>query len=234
MRTTLQRLTLALLALWLPLAGAEAPSEIPGADPAINRPYQSPDYDQWTARFERPGREIYDHRRQIVALVNPRPGMDIADVGAGTGLFTRLLAAEVGPGGTVYAVDISGEFVENVLRTAREQGLENVVGIVNSQTGTGLDPGSVDLVFLSDTYHHFERPAAMLRSIHQALRPGGQLVVIDFERVPGLSSPWVLDHVRAGKEVFAREIQDAGFRLLGEEPIMRYNYFLRFEKVERR
>lgn len=201
-----------------------------GANPAINAPYENPDYGQWVERFEQPGREIYDRRREIVAAAGVKAGMAVADVGAGTGLFSLLFAQEVGPQGKVYAVDVSREFVDNITRRAREQGLKNIVGVVNSQSSTGLAPAAVDLVFLSDTYHHFEQPAAMLASIHRALRPGGRLVVIDFEREPGRSSAWVLGHVRADKAQVKREIEAAGFRLVADEPLLKENFFLLFER----
>lgn len=199
-----------------------------GADPAINRPYHDAEVERWVEAFERPGREVYDRRLEIVAALGLRPGMRVADVGAGTGLFTRLIAREVGPQGRVYAVDISRPFVEYVLRTARGQGLDNVEGIVNTQTDSRLPPGSVDLVFLCDTYHHFEHPAAMLASLRRALRPGGSLVIVDFRRIEGQSAPWILAHVRAGQEQVIREVEAAGFRFVEERAILRENYFLRF------
>ena len=70
----------------------------------------------------------------------------------------------------------------------------------------------------------------MLRSIHGALRPGGELVVIDFQREPGTSSPWVMHHVRAGRGQVIAEVELAGFRFTREEPILRGNFFLRFRK----
>lgn len=201
-----------------------------GADPTINLPYLDADWEQWVGRFERPGREVYDKRHEIVAALGLRPGMRVADVGAGTGLFTRLIAREVGPQGKVYAVDISRPFVENILRTAREQGLDNIEGIVNTQSDTLLPPESVDLIFVCDTYHHFEQPQAMLASIRRALRPGGTLVVVDFQRIPGVSSSWILRHVRLGKEEAVREIEAEGFRFVEERPFLRENYFVRFVK----
>lgn len=203
-------------------------AQAPGADPSINLPYQAPDFEQWRSRFERPGREVYDFRREILAATAPKPGMHIADIGTGTGLFTRLFADAVGPDGRVYAVDVAEEFVRNVEREAREAGHTNVVGRVNDQQGVGLAPDSIDLAFVADTYHHFERPAAMLASIRAALRPGGTLVVVDFERIAWFSSPWVMQHVRAGKEVFIEEILASGFVYEGEERFMQFNYFLRF------
>jgi predicted methyltransferase len=198
--------------------------------PGINRAYENPNVRAWINTFERPGREVFDRRQQIVAATGVNPGMTVADIGAGTGLFTRLFAREVGPSGKVYAVDISRPFIDHTLRTSREQGLANVEGIVASATETFLPPESVDLAFLSDTYHHFEYPLKMMGSIHQALRPGGTLIVIDFQRIPGKSSSWVMSHVRAGKETVIQEIETAGFQLVGEEPFLRENYFLRFRK----
>lgn len=208
------------------------PAVSAGAEPAVNEPYRDPDYETWVQRFERPGREVYDRRLDILTATGVAPGMTVADIGAGTGLFVRLFAKEVGPTGKVYAVDISRNFVDNVLRTAREQGLANVEGIVNTQTDTRLPPASIDLAFSSDAYHHFEQPQAMLASIRRALRPGGRLVVVDFRREPGRSSAWVLGHVRLGKDEAIREIEAGGFRLIEDRDFLRENYFLKFEKAD--
>lgn len=201
-----------------------------GANPAINAPYEDPDYDQWVQRFEQPGREIYDRRHAIVEAAGVKAGMAVADIGAGTGLFSLLFAKEVGSGGKVYAVDVSQVFIDNIVRRAASQGLENVIGVVNTQTSTEVSPAAVDLAFLSDTYHHFERPEAMLASIHRALKPGGRLVVIDFQRIPGRSSNWVLGHVRADKAQVKREIEAAGFRLVEDRPLLKENFFLVFTR----
>jgi ubiquinone/menaquinone biosynthesis C-methylase UbiE len=201
-----------------------------GASPEINEQYQNPDFGRWQRSFETEGREVYERRIAIVDAIAPQLGQSIADIGAGTGLFTRLLAARVGPQGRVYAVDIARAFVEGNLQRARAARLGNVVGVVSTQTDTRLDAGSVDLVFICDAYHHFEDPQAMLASIRRALKPGGTLVVIDFERIPGVSPDWLLKHVRAGKEDFRREIEAAGFRFSEEVKLMRENYFLRFTR----
>jgi predicted methyltransferase len=219
-----------LLPLTLLLVAVQAAALTPGADPGVNAPFQSPDPDRWTGILERPGREVYDRRHAIIAALRLQPGMNVADVGAGTGLFTEPFARAVGPDGRVYAVDVAPEFVDGIGRRVRAQGLANVVGVVNDQHSTRLPPGSVDLVFVADTYHHFERPADMLRSIHEALRPGGELVVIDFHREPGVSSPWVMGHVRAGRGQVIAEVELAGFRFEREEPILRGNFFLRFRR----
>jgi ubiquinone/menaquinone biosynthesis C-methylase UbiE len=201
-----------------------------GASPEINAPYRHPSYEQWRSRFETEGREVYDQRHAIVAAARARPGMAVADIGAGTGLFTRLFAAQIGTSGRVYAVDIAREFVAGNLRRAREEGHHNVIGIESTQEDTKLAPASIDLAFICDAYHHFEQPKAMLASIRRALRPGGTMIVVDFERIPGVSPDWILKHVRAGKEDFRAEIEAAGFRFVEEVKLMRENYVLRFKR----
>jgi SAM-dependent methyltransferase len=81
-------------------------------------------------------------------------------------------------------------------------------------------------------YHHLEHPAETLQSIHRALRPGGRLAIVDFDRVPGKSSEFVMKHIRDGKAVFLREIQAAGFRLdeSPDAPTLRENFFAQFTK----
>ena len=198
--------------------------------PGINRYFVDPDWQQWVNTFERPGREVYDQRHAIVAASKARPGMTVADIGAGTGLFTRLFAPAVEPGGTVYAIDIASTFIDNILRTCREQGLSNVTGIVNTPVDIGLPADSIDLAFMADTYHHFEYPQQTLASIHQALRSEGRVIIIDFRRDPRISSKWVMGHVRSNKAQVIQELQAAGFRLVDDKPMMRSNYFLEFVK----
>jgi ubiquinone/menaquinone biosynthesis C-methylase UbiE len=213
-------------ALVLGWVSADEPSVRPG----INAQYEHPDFQRWQAAFEHSGREVYDRRRDIVAAAGVRPGMAVADIGAGTGLFTLLFAAAVGPTGRVQAVDISKVFVDNILRRSRQAGFGNVEGIVGSPRDVSLPPASVDLAFVCDTYHHFEYPRSMLQSIRRALRPGGTLVIVDYRRAPGQASPWILEHVRAGKETVSAEVSAAGFRLVGEPLLLRENYFLKFRK----
>ena len=201
-----------------------------GAAPEINEQYRDPDFGRWQRSLETEGREVYERRLAIVEAAAPKPGQAVADVGAGTGLFTRLFAARVGPQGRVYAVDIARAFVEGNLQRARAARLQNVVGIVSTQGDTRLDENSIDLAFICDAYHHFEDPQAMLASIRRALRPGGTLVIVDFERIPGVSPDWILKHVRAGKETFRAEIEASGFRFAEEVKLMRENYFLRFTR----
>lgn len=200
-------------------------------NPGINDNFRHPDFSTWVERFEREGREVYDKREQIVRALHLKPGMQVADVGAGTGLFSKLFSSQVGNAGKVYAEDISQVFVDNIRRIARQQGLNNIVTVLGTDRDAKLPVGSLDLIFVCDTYHHFEYPQTMLASLHKALKPGGRLVVIDFERDPAGSSDWILHHVRAGKHTVIDEIKAAGFSLSGEETFLTKNYFIVFKKA---
>jgi len=191
------------------------------------------DVEQWLKRFERPDREVYHQRERIVSAMHLHPGMRVADIGAGTGFFTLLFARAVGPRGRVYAVDISPGFLDYIQQRARKAGLTNIVTVRGSDRSVNLPKGSVDVAFICDTYHHFEQPQAMLTSIAQALKPGGALFLIEFHRIPGKSSQWILNHVRAGEEVFTREIEAAGFRKVESYDLLKANYMIRFERNKR-
>ena len=202
-----------------------------GAKPEINRPYVADtDVASWNRSFESERREVYVKRAEIVAAAGAKPGMTVADIGAGTGLFTMLFADAVKPGGHVYAVDISPAFVEYIRQTAEARRVRNVTAIVNDGTEAQLPDASVDLVYLSDVYHHFEHPAQMLASIRKALKPGGRMVVVDYERIPGVTPPARIAHVRLDKQTAIREIEAAGFSLLEQKKMMRDNYFVVFSR----
>jgi ubiquinone/menaquinone biosynthesis C-methylase UbiE len=236
------------LLLWLPpfllTACGSPPSAAPAVDPAlateasvkpgINESFlREGAAEQYTQRFETESREIFARRAEIVEAVGLRPGMAVADVGCGTGLFLGPFAKAVGPDGRVYAVDLAPGFVVLIENRARRLGLDNVTPIQCSERSSELPPDSVDLVFVCDTYHHFEYPRNTLASLHRALRPGGELVVIDFHRIEGVSSAWTLDHVRAGEEVVTAEIEAAGFaRTEQRHDLLEQNYFLRFRRLD--
>ena len=212
---------------WLVVTPAFAEQNV---NPGINQGYVNPNVTQWRGVFERDGREIWDRREDIIRALRLRPGQVVADIGAGTGFIAMMMAREVQPGGRVYAVDIAKNFVDAAVQRARDRGLNNVIGVVNDQRSIRLPDNSIDLAFTSDTYHHFEYPKSTLRSIHRALRPDGEFVVIDFIRIPGISSPWVLGHVRAGEQQVTAEIESAGFELIERLGFMQTQYYLRFRR----
>lgn len=226
---------LLLCLVFLPAPGAEQPPvKGESVKPGINARYLAPDMkvEEWVERFEGESREIFIARQAITEAVQLKPGATIADIGAGTGLFTALFAHQVGAEGQVYAVDIAPKFVAHLRDRVAEKGFGQVTVVLSQEDSITLPAKSIDVAFVCDVYHHFEYPQASLASIYRALRPGGTFVVIDFERIPDKSPEWIFDHVRAGKEVVTKEIQAAGFQLLEEVSLdgLTENYFLRFAK----
>ncbi len=225
-------LVLGLLSFTRPAIAGPEPQKARSILPGINQHFLDPnlDVERWVRIFEGESREIYVQRHRIVEAIGLRPGMAVADIGAGTGLFVERLAEKIGPTGRLYAVDIAPRFVEHIRKRAELQGLKQVKALLGREDSLPLPPHSLDVAFVCNTYHHFEYPQSMLSSIYQALRPAGTLVVVEFERTLGKSREWILNHVRADKATFTKEIEAAGFRLVEEVPIkgLKENYFLRF------
>ena len=200
--------------------------------PGINDSFRDPNVKDFVGRFEIESREVYARRQEIVAACELKPGQTIADIGAGTGLFTRLFSQAVGKDGRVIAVDITPKFLEHIRQSTREAGLTNIDTLQCTADSTELPPNSVDVAFICDTYHHFEFPLKTMTSLVKALKPGGRVILIDFRREEGKSTEWILNHVRAGQEVFEREATEAGLKKVSEErELLKENYFVVFEKA---
>lgn len=211
--------------------GGKLPAQDKSVKPGINDAFRAPDVQQFQERFETESREIYARRSSIVKACELQPGQTIADIGAGTGLFTRMFAEAVGKDGRVIAVDIAERFLEHIQRTSKEAGLTNVETQLGSAESCELPADSIDVAFICDTYHHFEFPLKTLTSVHRALKPGGRLILIDFRRTAGKSTEWVMNHVRAGENVFVSEVIQAGFQKTRRiEDLLEENYFVEFVK----
>ena len=222
-----------LIGLLLASASTLAIAQEKSVRPGVNDTFREPDPKAFIERFEIESREVFAKRKEILAAIKLKPTDVVADIGAGTGLFTRLFAGNLGPEGRVIAVDIAQKFLDHIEVTCREQGLRNVETLLCKDDSTELPPESVDVAFICDTYHHFEFPQKTMTSLLKALKPGGRVVLIDFRRVEGESSDWTMDHVRAGQEVFEAEVMEAGFRKADEiKDLLKENYMVVFERAE--
>ena len=186
--------------------------------PDINKNYKKADIDPqlYAKRFTGESREVYVHRDKIVQALNLKSGDRIADIGAGTGIHVKLFADYVGPGGKVYANDISEPFLDYIAQRAETDRLSQVSTVLGTDKSSNLATESVDIIFHSDVYHHFEYPRTMNRDLARALVEGGLLYVLDFERIEGVSADWIVSHVRAGKETAIAEIESSGFEFVEE------------------
>jgi ubiquinone/menaquinone biosynthesis C-methylase UbiE len=190
--------------------------------PGINEEFkQRPD--QWIERLD-----FYSSdpslQKEILDGLKLKPGMDIADVGAGSGVHACLFAEKVLPEGKVYAVDIIQEFLDHIKARCKEKGIKNVQCVMGSDTSCNLTPSSVDVVFTCDTYHHFEYPFKMMASIHKALRPNGQFIIIDFK-----DKSW---HVRTDSKTVIEEITGSGFKLIDSREFSNMYFIARFTVVK--
>jgi len=212
-------------------AASEAESSV---RPGVNEHFLAEDLDvaRFTEIFEGESREIYTARSRIVEQLDLRPGMAVADIGAGTGLFLTLFDRAVAPSGKVYAVDISPMFLSHLRERTERESLSRVAVVEGKARAPQVAAQAIDVAFVCDTYHHFEFPRTYSASLYEAIRPGGALIVVDFKRIPGESRDWVLEHVRAGRDVFVEEIESAGFVLEKEILVdgLAENYMLRFRR----
>jgi len=161
----------------------------------------------------------------VVKAMNLRPGDVGADTGAGTGYFTNHRAAAVGPSGKAIGLDIEPEMVKYMEEDAKKLNLKNYEARVVKTDDPELAPGSIDVIFLCDTYHHIEKRVAYFRHVAPSLKPGGRIVVVDFIKDTDFGPP--RDHKMA-QEVVIEELQKAGYRLIKSHELLQHQYFLEF------
>jgi predicted methyltransferase len=132
--------------------------------------------------LDRTTREAEEAPEQALKLIGIRPGMGVADVGAGTGYMTLRLAALVGPAGRVYANDLQPRMLAIIQEKARRERLSNVEIVQGTEIDARLPEEAVDLALLVDVYHELWHPQEMLRSIRRSLKPGGALVLVEYRK----------------------------------------------------
>jgi ubiquinone/menaquinone biosynthesis C-methylase UbiE len=205
-----------------------------GQTEGINDPYIAPNLQvsEWVERFEGEGREAFDLRHEIVAAIDIEEGQVVADVGAGTGLFVPLLANAVGPQGRVYAIDIAPRFIRHIADKSKKAGLRQVKAVLSTERSIEMPTSSLDLIFTCDAYHHFIHYEEMLASMHAALKPGGQLIVVDFDIGAEGTRDWTIEHVGGTKQEFSRQIEAAGFKFVEDLTLdrMKANFMYRYVK----
>lgn len=184
--------------------------------PGINDSFLDPDLDvaKYVGMFEGESREVYHYRQEIVDAIGLKPGQRVVDVGAGTGPFLGPFANAVGESGKVYAIDIAPNFVERLAQRAKDEGHPQVEARLCGENSVDLPADSVDVAFICDVYHHFEFPRNTMSSLHHALSDNGEVVIVDFIRVPGVSRDWILNHVRGSEKDVIAEMDSFGFEFV--------------------
>lgn len=184
---------------------------------------------EYLEHLDRPERDQYQKPAQVVEALHLAPGMAVADLGSGSGYFTRRLAQSVTEHGKVYAIDVEPEMLAYVKDSLAHMHIPYTAEFVLAGPDSPkLPPGSVDLIFLCNVYHHLEDRTKYFADAKSALRPGGRVAVIDFyhdERSGDVGFP--RRHL-IPRETVVKEMNDAGYRLLREHDFLPRQYFLEF------
>ena len=152
----------------------------------------------------------------IVESLHLKPGMSVADIGAGAGIMLPFFSKAVGSDGKVYAEEIFDDFLARSKDYARKQGLRNVEFVLGSERDAKLPQSCCDVAVAVHVYHHFNYAADMLASLRSSLKPGGRFVVIDYYRRRGAMGPgdMALQHIRLDYDDVVKEIEANGFKLV--------------------
>ncbi len=174
-------------------------------------------------------REQEERTSEMIGQLRLEAGMDVADIGSGNGYHTLMMAGRIGAGGKAYAVDIQPEMLRMLEERAAKAGVGNVVTVENSFWDAKLPEGSVDLALMADVYHEFSHPEEMLASIAKALRPDGQVVLLEF-RTEDPEVPIKPEH-KMSKEQVIREMGGNGFVLARSFDDLPWQHMLFFKKA---
>lgn len=181
------------------------------------------------------GRDTWQRPEEVMDAMEVHLGSTVADVGAGYGWFTHKLALRVGATGTVFAVDVQPVMVEDIRSWSVEEHLRQVIPVLGAENDPHLPDGQLDAVLVVNTYHEMQAYDAMLRNFHQALKPGGRLVIIEPEAKPGRPrAEYQKEHV-IPPELVKEDATRNGFRFVGQHadvvtPDQDHWPFLVFEK----
>lgn len=180
--------------------------------------------------LERPEREKEEATSKLLKALGLKPGMVVADVGAGSGVLTLPIAGRVGPKGKVIAVDVQQEMLDRLAGKLRSRKIRNVELLLGTEKSPRLDPESVDLALMVDVYHEFAFPYEMLLELSKGMKTGGRVVFVEF-RMEDPNVPIKLVHKMTEAQV-KKEIGLPEFRLKWKETIgtLPWQHVIVFEK----
>jgi predicted methyltransferase len=180
----------------------------------------------YIASLEDPARDAYQKPDEVLKALALREGETVADIGAGSGYFTVRFARAVGSVGRVYAVDVSPDMIRHLNRRLRDTDIRNVVPVLSDPDDPLLPDASVDRFVIVDTWHHVDDKEKYLGLMKRMLKPGGQVVHIDFQKRDLPVGPPA--GMKIAREDLVKQMEAAGFRLLTEHGFLPYQYFLVF------
>jgi arsenite methyltransferase len=176
--------------------------------------------------LEDPKRDAYQKPHEVIHALGLKSGEVIADIGAGSGYFTFHLARHVGEKGRIYAVDVSSDMILHVNRRIRELKTSNVVSILADPDDPLLPDQSVNRFFVCNVWHHIENQTKYLLLMKKMLKPGGEVVMIDFHKRETPVGPPL--KTRIAREDLIKQMESNGFRRTKEHAFLPHQYFLVF------
>lgn len=183
------------------------------------------DAQKWIERFEDPTRDVWQKPDLVVEQLGLKPGMNVADIGAASGYFTRRMATKIVPGGFALAVDIEAGFFPYVLERAYQEGLYNLFTVQCTETDPRLPRDTIDLILIVDTLHHIEHRQDYYEKLKESLRERGRIVVVDFKKDAEIPvGP--KKEMRLSAESVRKEFETAGFQVTVDASTLPYQYIL--------
>jgi ubiquinone/menaquinone biosynthesis C-methylase UbiE len=182
----------------------------------------------YIAALDDPARDAYQKPDEVLKALALREGEVVADIGSGSGYFTLRFARAVGDAGRVYAVDVSPDMIRHLNHRLRDEGIRNVVPVLSEPDDPLLPGASVDRFVIVDTWHHVEDQTRYLALLKRMLRPGGQVIHIDFQKRDLPVGPPI--GMKIAREDLVKQMEGAGFRLAAEHTFLPYQYFLVFTR----
>jgi arsenite methyltransferase len=183
--------------------------------------------EEWLNTLETPARLNSLKIAETVKALNLKPGQMLADIGAGTGIFSRRLANAVKPGGWVYAVDIDQALLDHIAEAATEEGIGNIQPVLGQFDDPAL-PDNVDLAFINDVLHHIEHRDVYLKNLAGYLKPGGRVALIEFK--PGQGGHTNDTSLQISQEQATAWMTAAGLKQLEVIDLFPDKYFVIFGK----
>jgi len=189
------------------------------------------DVKHWKRIFDDPARAEWQKPSELIAAIAIRPGMRVADVGAGTGFFLRYLSDAVGPSGRVVAVEVETNLISHMKDRAQEEGLDNVEVVLTPLDRLTIGDRSIDVLLLVDAYHHIDKRIEYFRAAGGTLARNGRIAIVDWKPGDLPRGPRDEEH-KIAAEVVEREMTAAGYRLVAAPDILPYQYVLVFARPD--
>ena len=184
--------------------------------------------EEWLKTLDAPARMQNLKVDETIAKLGLKPGMIVADIGAGSGIFEGPLAKAVGRGGTVYAVDVDQGLLDAINKKAREARVTNVTTVLGRFTDPALPASDVDVAFINDVLHHIEDRSAYLKNLARYIKPAGRIALIDFH--PELGGHRNQPELQVSKDRAASLMAEAGFKPVEEISLFTEKYFVLYAR----